>query len=339
MKELLNSIHPLDLALKHGLLGEFDQAEKILNSLSLDDPRVRFNLGWYKMKDGDLLGGLDYLNAGRFINCFGLPPIHGKLWKNEDLNGKTLLFRCEGGFGDQIMNIRFVNDFKKLGATVIVSCDPLLFKLFSDNGMICIDNDIAERCYYDYWVPGMSAAFMLGYSYDNLRGESYLTANKRTLYSKNKNLKVGIRWSGNPQFEHEQHRRFDPALMIDLHSVGDITMYSLQRDENLIYGLPFADLKDEMKSWTDTAEIIKGLDLVITSCTSVAHLAGSLGVETWVIVPVLPYYSWVLPGDTSPWYNTVRLFRQQTYGKWESVFENVKKELINKIGETRCDIA
>ena len=91
-------------------------------------------------------------------------------------------------------------------------------------------------------------------------------------------------------------------------------------------------MKDDMKTWQDTAEIIKGLDLVITSCTSIAHLAGALGVETWVVVPILPYYTWVLPGDTTPWYDSVRIFRQEKYGEWSQPFEKIKIELIKKTG-------
>lgn len=324
--------HPLDIALEAGLNGEFDRAEQILNLFDVNDPRVIFNLGWYKIRNGDLLGGLENLNAGRFLNCFGSPPIKGKIWKDEDLNGKTLLFRCEGGFGDQIINIRFVEDFKKMGATVIVSCDPTLFQLFSKNGMVCVDNLVAENVYYDFWVPGMSAAYVLKHTFETLSGSTYLKATPRDLYNKNNKLKVGIRWSGNPEFEHEQHRRFDPSLMIDLHEINGIRMYSLQRDENLIYGLPFADMKADMKTWMDTAEIIKGLDLVITSCTSIAHLAGALGVETWVVVPILPYYTWSLPGNTTPWYDSVKIFRQEKYGDWSHPFENIKNELIKKVG-------
>ena len=211
--------HPLDLALEVGLNGEFENAKHILMNMSLNDPRVMFNLGWYKMRDGDLYGGLDYLNAGRFINCFGLPKIKGNIWKGEALDGKVLLFRSEGGYGDQILNFRFAYEFKKLGANVVISCDPLLSKLFSEHGFICVDNSAAERVYYDYWVPGMSAAYTLKHTYETLSGASYLNANTRKLYSKKNSIKVGIRWSGNPEFEHEQHRRFDPNLMIDLYQI------------------------------------------------------------------------------------------------------------------------
>ncbi len=96
-------------------------------------------------------------------------------------------------------------------------------------------------------------------------------------------------------------------------------------------GLPFADLRDQLKSWEDTASILKGLDLVITSCTSVAHLSAALGVETWVIVPVLPYYVWSVPGEKSVWYDSVRLFRQTTYGDWSAPLIAVSQALKERL--------
>ena len=93
-----------------------------------------------------------------------------------------------------------------------------------------------------------------------------------------------------------------------------------------------------MKTWQDTADIINSLDLVITSCTSIAHLAGALGIETWVVVPVLPYYTWSVPGDSSPRYESVKIFRQEKYGEWNTPFENLKNELLKKVGEMKCDI-
>jgi hypothetical protein len=140
-------------------------------------------------------------------------------------------------------------------------------------------------------------------------------------------LKVGVRWSGNPEFEHEQHRRFPPELMIGISDIPNTSFYSLQRDENCVDGLPFGDMSDQMKTWDDTVNIIADLDLVITSCTSIAHLAGAMGVPTWIVVPIMPYYTWVFPNDTSSWYNSVKLFRQEKYGKWDEPFIKIREEL------------
>jgi len=317
------------MALTACINGHPEISEDILRSQpEQDDARIVFNLGWHEMRHGNLKKGLQMMDAGRFINVFGLPRIPGEIWKDQDLTNKTLLFRCENGFGDQIMNFRFAKDFVKKGARVVVSCAPELMPLFARHGFVCIDNGATPYIHYDYWVPSMSAAHILGYDTDNFPGQFYLDAEPKQLYSKPDTFKVGIRWAGNPKFEHEQHRKFDPQPLIDLHKLDGITLYSLQRDDNLIDGLPFADLRDQMKTFEDTASIIKGLNLVITSCTSIAHLSAALGVKTWVIVPIMPYYAWAEPKDTSVWYDSVRLFRQQKYGDWSHPLEEVKSALI-----------
>jgi len=325
-------IHPLDLALQAAINGRPDISEDILRSQpEQDDARVVFNLGWHEMRHGNLQKGLQMMDAGRFINVFGLPRIPGEIWRDQDLTNKTLLFRCENGLGDQIMNFRFAKDFQDKGARVVISCHPALMALFARHGYVCIDNGATPYIHYDYWVPSMSAAHILGYDTDTFPSQPYLDAAPAQLYSKPNTLKVGIRWAGNPQFEHEQHRRFDPQPLIDLHELPGVTLYSLQRDDNLIDGLPFADLRDQMKTFDDTASIIQGLDLVITSCTSIAHLSAALGKETWVIVPVLPYYAWAVPGEKSVWYETVKLFRQETYGNWDAPLNEVRQTLENKL--------
>jgi hypothetical protein len=286
-----------------------------------------FNLGWHEMRHGNLKKGLQMMDAGRFIKVFGLERIPGEIWRDQDLTNKTLLFRCENGLGDQIMNFRFAKDFQEKGARVVVSCEPALMPLFSRHGFICVNSIGLENVHYDYWVPAMSVAHILDYDAHNFPGQAYLTAKPKQLYAKPGTMKIGIRWAGNPRFEHEQHRKFDPQPLIDLHKLDGVTLFSLQRDEDLIDGLPFADLRDQMKTFEDTASIIQGLDLVITSCTSIAHLAGALGKETWIIVPVMPYYAWAERKETSVWYDSVRLFRQKEYGKWDEPLNAVRAAL------------
>lgn len=332
-------IHPLDEALKLSLSGDFKGSHELLSSMDQSDPRVMFNMAWHEMRMGNLLKGMDMINAGRLINVFGLPIIPGKIWKDEPLEGKTLLFRCEGGFGDQILNFRFAFDFKEMGANVLISCAKQLMPLFSKHGFICMDNGYVHGVHYDYWVPAMSAAYVLGYEYENLSGSPYLNHTEvKELYSRiPSNLKVGLRWSGSPEFEHEQFRRFDSNLMLGLTDIEGCTFYSLQRDENTIDGLPFADMREQMKTWEDTASIINGLDLVITSCTSIAHMSASLGKETWVVVPILPYYVWSVPGNKSPWYDSVTIFRQEKFGDWTHPFINIRESLTQKIKDRSCN--
>jgi hypothetical protein len=326
-------MEPLDLALKHSISGRFDEAEAILRSLPQNDARVRFNLGWFDMTHGKLMEGFEGVNCGRFINVFGSPKIQGTIWKDQDLTNKILLLRGEGGLGDEIINFRFAQEFKKLGANVVVSGHPALLPIFSRHGFVCVTSSAVEKgeVYYDYWVPAMSASYVLGYEYDTLPGNPYLNAVPESVAKKPGTIKVGLRWSGNPHFEHEQHRTFDPKLMIDLHNTPGVTCYSFQKDHNLVDNLPFDDLGTSLKTWEDTASHLKSMDLVITSCTSVAHMSAALGIETWVIVPILPYYVWAVPGDKSAWYNSVRLFRQEKYGDWSAPFAEIQKCLNEKV--------
>jgi hypothetical protein len=330
--KMKNKIHPLDLALQLSTQGQPDIAEDILkNYPEQNDARVIYNLGWHEMRHGNLKRGLQMMDAGRFINCFGNERLPGEIWKNQDLTNKTLLFRCENGLGDQIMNIRFAQDFKDKGARVVISCDKSLMSLFADLGYVVIDSGATPYIYYDYWVPSMSAAHILDYDTPTLSGKPYISVPPKNLYSKPNTLKVGIRWAGNPEFEAHQHRLFDPQPLIDLHSIPDVTLYSLQRDDNLVDGLPFADLRDQMKTWHDTAAIIQDLDLVITSCTSIAHLAGAMGKETWVIVPILAYYAWAEPKETSIWYDSVRIFRQTNFNDWSDPMAKITQKLKQKV--------
>ena len=177
----------------------------------------------------------------------------------------------------------------------------------------------------------MSGPHLCNATYENLSGKPYLKTSPTKLFGSKGGLKVGIRWAGNPQFEHEQHRKFDPTPLIEMHNIPGVMFYSLQRDENIIEDLPFGDLRNLLTDWESTASVMAGLDLVITSCTSIAHCAAALGVETWVIVPVLPYYTWAVPGNKSAWYDSVTLYRQEAYGDWSATMQRIREDLEQKV--------
>ena len=94
--------------------------------------------------------------------------------------------------------------------------------------------------------------------------------------------------------------------------------------------LPFEDLEPNLKTWEDTASYMSSMDLIITSCTSTAHMSAALGIETWVIVPVLPYYLWAVPKNKSAWYDSVTLFRQEIYGNWDAPLKAIEEALKQK---------
>ena len=330
MSALEKDIHPLDIALSCAINGQPDLSEDILRAQDQEDPRVLFNLGWHDMRHGQLKKGFEGMNVGRYIKVFGSDPIGGPIPRPEDdLNGKHVLLRCEGGFGDEIINFRFAKNFKDKGAIVTIACHPRLAKLFAREGYSVVTNKTAEAqgVYFDYWVPAMSAAFCLGLEMDDLDGSPYLT---KPEVSKSANFRVGLKWSGNPEFEHEQHRTFPTQQMFDAVGGHDIEYVSLQRDEGKEERPEWAQ-KVCLDDWTDTANEIAKCDLVISSCTSIAHCSAAMGIPTWVITPVMPYYLWAVPGDTSPWYDSVKLFRQEKYGEWDAPFAKLKVELAKEV--------
>ncbi len=327
-----NEIPLLDQQLRAGIEGNFELGWQISEELQRISPTCRragFNRAWYMMMRGDLLEGLKLLDNGRWEKVFGDPPLPTSkpIYRDEELKGKYVLICSEGGLGDEIINARFVKDFADQGAKVTITCDPGLASVFSriEGVSAVIGHRRTPEVYHDYWVPAMSAARVLNYTYEKLTGEPYLTPDplyvekwKSYFYQHNIQARIGLRFFGNPKFEHEQHRRFPPQLMID--ALGGKDWVNLQIEQT---NLP-------LKDWEDTLAVISLLDLVITSCTSVAHASAAMGKETWVVTPVLPYYIWALPGETSPWYKSVRLFRQEKFGQWESVFEKIKLKLDAK---------
>lgn len=320
----------LEVALISNVKGHFDISEHILKQLNPQDPRVLYALAWHKMRHGQFKKAMEQFTYGRYIRVFGLPPIVGKIWKDEPLEEKIVLFRCEAGYGDQFCNFRFAKCFEKMGARVIISCAPKLKKMFSRHGFFCVDNEVAESVYYDYWIPSMSSPFLLGLDHDELNGSAFIFAEApKKLISKENSLKVGVRWSGSEKFDtdDENCRRFPKELMINLSDIPNTTFYSLQKDENLVDNLPFKDMGHQIKTWEDTANIIASCDLIISSCTSTAHLAAAMGKPTWIIVPIMPYYTWAMPGNKTPWYDSVKLYRQEKFKDWNIPFQKVREDL------------
>ena len=152
---------------------------------------------------------------------------------------------------------------------------------------------------------------------------------KENKYSK---IRIGLCWKGNPKFEHEQHRIFPHNLFFDSVKNIDAEFISLQKGKGEDERPEWVE-KVSLDTWEDTSKAIASCDLVITSCTSVAHLAGAMGTKTWIIIPILPYYLWALPGEKTSYYDSVTLFRQEKYGKWEEPFEKIKERLKKKFPE------
>jgi hypothetical protein len=319
----------LDEQLAAGIKGDFETGQRLCDELEQERPncnRAAFNRGWYEMMKGNLLKGHQCLDRGRNESVFGnthtMPKSNRPLWNGE--RGVTVMMRMEGGLGDQIHAIRYAKDIADYGNKVVIDgCEYLADLMINVEGVSALcQHEAAMGVYHDYWVPSMSAVVPLKLEYPDLSGEPYI---RRTGQSEGK---IGVKWSGNPMFEHQQHRLFDHKLMFDMLENHDCI--SLQKYDKEIDGLveaPFWMEQQPLDSWSQTRAQISRCDLVITSCTSVAHLAGAMGVKTWIVVPILPYYLWALPGNKTPYYDSVTLFRQEEYGNWEAPFKAMTEQL------------
>ena len=207
--------------------------------------------------------------------------------------------------------------------------------------------DAAHTVQHDYWVPGFSAGWVAGHTFDDFPGKPYMSPLPASIdiwknLIKSDKVKIGIRWAGNPKFEHQQFRKFPEEFMTNLAKYKEVQVYSLQRDHNIIQ-LPegVVDLQHFLLSWEDTMAAIANLDIVITSCTSIAHIAAAMGKETWVCPPILPYHTWAYgspENNKSPYYDCVTLFRQEQAGKWNPTFQKLYAALEAKFNLTHIDM-
>ena len=322
--------HSVALSMK----GNFEESYKILKEAQEENPlcnKIAFNMGWYALRQEKLQEGMQGLARGRYENCFGnpKPQVPTPIWDGKSIG--TILYYLEGGIGDQIHALKYISDMNRRGCDVIVACSAELFPIVKCcmGVKMIVEHAAAGGIYHDFWVPAMSVLIPLGYEYKDINNFPYIP---KTNSQNNKRPVIGVRWQGNPKFEHEQNRRFSLKPFFDALKNIDADFICLQRDEGE-QDCPNFIKKVPLNNWEQTRDAISGCDLVISSCTSVAHLAGAMGVPTWIIVPVLNYYIWSVPGDKTPYYDSVTLFRQQKFGCWKHPIQQMKKELESKFSK------
>jgi hypothetical protein len=323
-------IHDLDMQLAAGLMGDFKEGWRLAQKIEQEEPwnnRAAFNRGWYLMQQGKLLEGEKLLFRGRDESVFGNEPPKSPMPMWDGKSKGTVLLNLEGGLGDQIHGVRYARDIAKIAGEVIVACSGALATLFRDvKGVVAVvQHDAVYGVVHDFWAPSMSTIPLLGYEYKDISGKPYIN---RPAVQPHKGLRIGLRWQGNPQFEHEQHRIFPPTKLFDALDDIEAEFISLQRDEGSQFK-PYWVKEVPLNHWEETKLAVASCDLVITSCTSVAHLSGSMRIPTWIVTPILPYYLWAPKGNTTVWYDSVKLYRQEVFGDWSAPFNQIKNDLQN----------
>jgi len=267
------------------------------------------------------------------------------MWAGESLRGKTILLHAEQGLGDTLQFIRYAALPKSLGGTVLVECQKPL-KAFL-NGCPGIDRIIGcgdELPPFDYHAPFLSLPRIARTTLNNipanvpyLFADSEIVAYWRSRLEGVQGFRIGINWHG--RGGHGRYRQRDIPLVhfLSLATVPGVRLISLQkshdRDEPSVLPAdsPLIHLGGDIDSthgaFMDTAAIMMNLDLVISSDTAIPHLAGALGVPVWLALPQVPEWRWLLGRNDSPWYPTMRLFRQNRPGDWLGAFGEIRAAL------------
>lgn len=261
-------------------------------------------------------------------------------WDGFDIRGKTIFLFSEQGIGDTIQFIRYADLISKMGAKVIVESQPEIKKLLeSMSGIahVVVRGDKSPECHT--YAPLLSLPAILGTTFDTIPSEiPYLFPDPQLSdkwMEKTKNstseLRIGITWAGNPAHRNNRNRSFPLAIFSPLAELQDIIFFSLQKGtpssqaKHPPKGFNLIDYTEDIRDFSDTAALINNIDLVISADTAVAHLAGALGKPVWVLLPFIPDWRWLLEREDSPWYPTMRIFRQKSPGDWECVIESVYK--------------
>ena len=284
-----------------------------------------YESGWsgyeYRLKMNELLAKTDVYTS--------------PLWQGESLQNKTIILQTEQGFGDTIMFIRYAPYFRELGAKIIVRTRLELMALFRSiqevDEIICEEDPLPE---HDFYLPLLSCPQRFKTVLQTIpRKFPYLGSPKNGLSLERKSLHVGITWSGSPTNRGHKDRYVGLKILSQLFDIDHISWYSLQigADSHEIQSFNLHDtIIDKTELLTDfaqTAAFIEALDLVISVDTSVAHLSGALNKKTFVLLSKPAEWRWMQEGETTPWYESLLLFRQEIRGDWQKPILQIKEKL------------
>lgn len=316
------------------------------------DPKIQFSVSMLQLMRGDFANGWINFEA----RWSGSPELDSlaafcpqQRWRGQALTGKTLLVWGEQGHGDAIQFIRFlprlVEHAAKAGGKVVYCCFAPLYTLFKRSlaayDIEVLPSDIEQLPPFDYQIPLASLPLALDVTLGSLPAPvSYLSTDParvaywRGALRQNAAMKVGLVWSGSVTHQRNPVRAIDPEHYARAFSpIAGVDWYSLQigaaQDvaRMAAAGLHVIDRTSELNDFDATAALIESLDLVVTVCTSVAHLAAALGRPTWLLLDVNPHWVWMTGRDDSPWYPTIRLYRQRAFRDWTAPLEALSADL------------
>ena len=264
-------------------------------------------------------------------------------WDGRLQRDRLLLLRAEQGLGDSIQFGRFASTLGAAGQPVIVQADPRIVALLKTLpkvvDVISTAQSLQSTRHPIDWAPLLSVPGMLGVTPSTIPWTGpYLSADPTRVarwrtWLPQDGLQIGIGWQGNPAGEVDRGRSFPLALFAAVAAIPSVSLVALQKGSGLeqIHTVPFgktihlpgSEFDTGNNAFLDTAALMASLDLVVTSDTAIAHLAGALGRPTFLALQRWPDWRWLLDRDDTPWYPSVRLFRQSEPGDWAGVFERI----------------
>jgi tetratricopeptide (TPR) repeat protein len=313
-------------------------------ALRPDFAEAHWNQGFARLLVGDYANGWEQYEwrkrYDRFASTF--PTLVGPAWEGEPLSGRRLLVYAEQGLGDALQFARYLPLLASEGARPILACDRRLVALLETLGpSVEIVPKDAPLPPYDFWVDQMSLPRLFATRADTIPAAGgYLAAPQARTDAWRTKLppgpKVGLVWAGNPEHSNDRRRSVPVETMRPVADLPGIRFVSLQVGPRAAdvarFGGGLVDVAPDLRDFADTAAVLANLDLLIAVDTSAAHLAGSLGVPVWILIPHAPDWRWLTGRDDTPWYGSARLFRQSAPGDWDGVISRVKETLATYFG-------
>jgi len=326
-------------------LGDMEGYQRVFSGLPDGDaqtPSFRYSSGFLELAKNNYLEGFEQVEhryelpeAFRYMR---LELLAQPRWQREDISGKRLLIHGEQGLGDMIQTARFFGACLRDAAHVIVECPPESMALLQHNfpqiEFVALNSEEAKSLDFDVWVGTLSLPYIYQVEHDTVPGRSgYLSLPpdhvdywKQSVNDRGRPgaPKIGIAWSGFPGHRADHRRSLDWELIKPLlASFPEVDFYAVQI--NVPKNLPFNlyDCTEEMATLSDTAALVNEMDLIISVDTSVVHIAGAIGKETWMLLPYRYEWRWGLVGEDNPWYDSIRVIRQPSPGAWAPVLSLV----------------
>jgi len=305
--------------------------------INSDLAAAHYNLGMSHLMSGALIPGFAGHEWRFKAGAVPVRPFAGRVWQGEHEPGNTLLVHAEQGLGDSLLFSRFVAQARQRVGRIILLVQPELAKLFQQvEGADLILAYGTTLPAFDAHCPLMSLGHVLGTTIDTIPSPPTMVIDPAALtrfgarLKDLPGLKVGLVWQGNPAFPGDRTRSIPFATLAPLVKISGITWINLQKGASKAEADPafnLIDWMDEIDDLTQTAALIKCLDLVIGVDTMLGHLTGTLGKPVWIMNRHNTCWRWFLNRSDSPWYSWLRLFRQSTPGVWNDVIDNVAAAL------------